>query len=79
MLLGFVLKIWAFNIIGKEPFFVCDDSVCFLLNRILTNTDIDFVNNYQLRKYCSETVLLPNFWSFRNSNFGGKWRALNVS
>ena len=27
-----IVKDWAFNITGKNPFFVFDDSVCFLLN-----------------------------------------------
>ena len=51
----------AFNVTGKKTFFVFDDSVCFLLSRVLS---IDFVNNYQLIKYSFETVSLPNFLSF---------------
>ena len=63
----------AFNVTGKKPFFVFDDSVCFLLTRILSidfvNNFIDFVNNFQLIKYYSETVILPNFLSVQNFNF----------
>ena len=57
----------AFNVTGKKPFFVFDDSVWLLLNRILSidfvNKFIDFVNSFQL-KYYSKTVILPNFLSF---------------
>ena len=63
----------AFNVTGKKPFFVFDDSVCFLLTRILSidfvNNFIDFVNNLQLIKYYSETEILPNFLSFQNFIF----------
>ena len=66
----------AFNVTGKKPFFVFDDSVCFLLTRILSidfvNNFIDFVNNFQLIKYFSETVILLNFLSFQNFNFWDK-------
>ena len=55
------VKNGAFNVTGKKTFFVFDDSVCFLLSRVLS---IDFVNNYQLIKYSSETVSLPNFIFF---------------
>ena len=71
------VKNGAFNVTGKKPFFVFDDFVCFLLTRILSidfvNNFIDFVNNFQLIKYCSETLLLPNFLSFQNFIFWGKW------
>ena len=67
------VKNGAFNVTGKKPFFVFDDSICFLLNRILSidfvNNFIDFVNNFQLIKYYSETVILPNFLSVQNFNF----------
>ena len=77
------VKNGSFNVSGKKPFFVFDDAVCFLLNRILSidfvNNGTDFVNNFQLIKYYPETVILPNFLSFLNFNFWGKRRALNVS
>ena len=67
------VKNGAFNVTGKKPFFVFDYSVCFLLNCILSidfvNNFIDFVNNFQLKKYYSETVILPNFLSVQNFNF----------
>ena len=67
------VKSGAFNVTGKKPFFVFDDSVCFLLNRILSidfvNNFIDFVNNFQLIMYYSEAVILPHFLSFQNFNF----------
>ena len=67
------VKNGAFNVTGKKPFFVFDYSVCFLLNCILSidfvNNFIDFVNNFQLIKYYSETVILPNFLSVQNFNF----------
>ena len=67
------VKNGAFNVTGKKPVFVFDDSVCFLLNRILSinflNNAIDFVNNFQLMKYYPETVILPNFL-FRTIIFG---------
>ena len=70
------VKNGAFNVTGKKPFFVFDYSVCFLLNCILSidfvNNFIDFVNNFQLIKYYSETVILPNFLLFQNFNFWGK-------
>ena len=59
----------ALNVTGKKPFFVFGDSVCFVLTRILS---IDFMNNFQLIKYYSETVILANFPSFENFNFSGK-------
>ena len=63
-----------FNINGKKiHFFVLEDSVCFL-NHILSNTGIDFVNNFQLIKYYSEKVLLPSFRPSQNFNFLGKGR-----
>ena len=55
----------TFNVTRKKPVFVFDDSACFLLNRILSidflNNRIGFVNNFELIKYYSETVILPNF------------------
>ena len=61
------VKNGAFNVTGKKPFFVFDDSVCFLLNLILridfVNNFVDFVNNFQLIKSYSETVILPKFLS----------------
>ena len=73
----------AFNVTGKKPFFVFDDFVCFVLTRTLridfVNNFIDFVNNFQLIKYYSEKVILPNFLSFQNIHFWGKWRSLNAS
>ena len=70
------VKNGAFNVTEKKPVFVFDDSVCFLLNRILSidfvNNFIDFVNNFELIKYYSKTVILPNFLSFQNFNFWGK-------
>ena len=73
----------SFNVTGKNTFFVFDDAVYFLLTRILSidfvNNFIDFVNNFQLIKYCSETLLLPNFLSFQNFIFWGKWRSLIAS
>ena len=69
------VKNGPFNVTGKKPFFVFDDSVCFLLSCILSIdfviNFIDFVNNFQLIKYYSETVILPNFISFQNFNFWG--------
>ena len=79
ILLGLVLKMGAFNVTGKRSVFDFDDSICFYLVHILSNTDIDFVNNFQLIKDYSEMVLSPNFCSFQNFNFLGKWRSLNVS
>ena len=71
-----IAKNGVFSVTGKKSFFVFDDSVCFLLTRILSidfvNNFIDFVNNFQLIKYYSETVILPNFLSFQNFNFWGK-------
>ena len=59
------VKNGAFNVTRKKPVFVFDDSVCFLLNRILSidflNNSIGFVNNFELIKYYSETVILANF------------------
>ena len=72
ILLGLVLRKGAFSVTGKIPFFVFDYSVCFSLNHTLSNTGIDFVNNFQLIKYYTETVILPNFPSFQNFNFWGK-------
>ena len=70
------VKNGAFNVTEKKPVFVFDDSVCFLLNRILSidfvNNFIDFVNNFELIKYYSKMVILPNFLSFQNFNFWGK-------
>ena len=70
------VKNGAFNVTEKKPVFVFDDSVCFLLNRILSidfvNNFIDSVNNFELIKYYSKTVILPNFLSFQNFNFWGK-------
>ena len=79
ILLGLVSEVETFSVTGKKPFFVFDDSVCFYLNQILSNTRIDFVNNFQLIKYYSEMVLFPNFRSFQDFNFWGKWPSLNVS
>ena len=68
-----IAKNGAFNITGKKSFLVFDDFGCFLLNRVLSidfvNNFIDFVNNFQLIKYYSETVILPNFLSVQNFNF----------
>ena len=70
------VKNGPFNVTGKKPFFVFDDSVFFLLSCILSIdfviNFIDFVNNFQLIKYYSETVIVPNFLSFQNFNFWGK-------
>ena len=67
------VKNGPFNVTGKKPVFVFDESVCFLLNRILSidflNNGIDFVNNFQLIKYYTGTVILPDFL-FRNVIFG---------
>ena len=42
----------ALNVTGKKPFFVFDDSICFISTRILSidfaNNVIDFVNDFQL-------------------------------
>ena len=69
-----IAKNGAFNITGKKSFLVFDDFGCFLLNRVLSidfvNNFIDFVNNFQLIKYYSETVILTNFLTFQNFNFG---------
>ena len=68
------VKSGAFNVTGKKPFFVFDDSVCFLLNRILSidfvNNFIDFVNNFQLIMYYSKTIILPIFFHFGSLIFG---------
>ena len=70
------VKNGAFNVTAKKPFFVFDDSICFVLTRILSigfvNNFIDFANDFQLIKYYSERVILPNFLSFQNFNFWGK-------
>ena len=79
ILLGLVLEMGSFSVTGKRSFFVFDDSVCFYQNHMLSNTGIDFMNNFQLVKYSFETVLFPNFRSFQNFSFWGKWRSLNVS
>ena len=63
ILLELVLEIGAFNITGKKSSFLFLTTVCFYLNHILSNTSINFVNNFQLIKYCSETILLPNIRS----------------
>ena len=70
ILLELVLEMGAFNLTGKKSFFIFDDSVCFYLNHILSNTGIDFVNKFQLIKQYYETALLPNFRFFRISIFG---------
>ena len=72
------VKNGAFDVTGKKPFLFLT-----IINRILSidfvNNGIDFVSNFQLIKYYSETVILPNFVPFQNFNFWGKWLALNVS
>ena len=73
MLLELVLEMWTFNVTGKSFFFL------FPLIPSLSNTGIDFMNNFQFIKYYPETVLLPNFCFFQNFNFCGKRRALNIS
>ena len=61
----------AFGVTGKKPSLFLTIPSVFLLNRILSNTGIDFANNFQLIKYYSETALLRNFGYCQNFNFGG--------
>ena len=70
ILLALVLEMGSFSVTGKKYFFVFDDSVCFYYNHILTNTGIDFVNNFQLIKSYFERYYFQVFVLFRILIFG---------
>ena len=78
-----IAQLWDDNKPQKKAklFFIFDNSVCFLLKKILNNAGIDFVNHFQSIKnnvllcklYYSETISLSRFCSFQHHlmfNFG---------